>query len=156
MNCLMIETKDKRKFFTHEKNFGQLIEFSKTFGAPISLVKIKTGPVLELEELAPAICDANYQKPRINYQLLETKLSTNYRTRPNIIKAASKIKQYIVTKFKTDEVVSLKDLKNKFKRCQLSDTALCNHIRRVKDEMQKKGYTFIKVGGGKYQLNQKP
>lgn len=53
MNCLLIETKDKRKFFTHEKNFIQLIEFSKAFNAEISIVKLEEGSVLELEELAP-------------------------------------------------------------------------------------------------------
>ena len=62
MKCLLIQTKDKRKFFTHEKNFVQLIEFSKTFGAEISMVKLEEGPILELKELAPAICDPSYKK----------------------------------------------------------------------------------------------
>jgi len=35
----MIELKDRRKFFTHPKNLPELIEFSKTFGAELSVVR---------------------------------------------------------------------------------------------------------------------
>ena len=39
--CLMVETKDHRKFFTYPKNLNQLTEFYKTFGAEISVVKVE-------------------------------------------------------------------------------------------------------------------
>ena len=65
MKCLLLETKDKRKFFTHEKNFLQLIEFSRTFNAEISVVKMEQTELLDLKDLAPAICDAHYKKPKI-------------------------------------------------------------------------------------------
>ena len=72
--CLMIKTKDNRKCFTHEKYFPQLIEFSKTFGAEISIVKIKDNNVLEMNDLAPAICDANYKNDE-NYELVSIKIT---------------------------------------------------------------------------------
>lgn len=152
MNCLLIETKDKRKFFTHEKYFVQLIEFSKTFSAAISVVSLEKGPVLELEELAPAICDPAYKKPKVQYEVLETKLSNEGRCRPDILKAARKIKKYILNTFLSRGVVSLRELKRKFKKCGLSDAALCNHVRRVKAELKKQGNTIHKVGAGQYKL----
>lgn len=150
MKCLLIETKDKRKFFTHEKNFGQLIEFSKTFNAEISVVKVEKGQLLDLEELAPAICDASYKKPTAAYQIIETKLSKSGRARPNILKTAEMINKYIIEQFTSRNSVSLKDLKKKFKKYGLSDPALCNHIRRAKKELEKNGLQFVKIGAGTY------
>lgn len=153
MKCLLIETKDKRKFFTHEKNFVQLIEFSKTFNAEISVVKMDKGPLLDLEELAPAICDAGYKKPQINYEVIETKLGKTGRARPNILKTANKVNKYIVDRFTNRASVSLKDLKKRFKQFELSDAALCNHIRRAKKQLESQGLTFVKTGAGTYRVS---
>ena len=76
--CLMIKTKDNKKFFTHEKYFPQLIEFSKTFGAEISIVKIKDNNILDINELIPAICNANYKNDE-SYELVTTKIEQKKR-----------------------------------------------------------------------------
>lgn len=156
MNCLLIETKDKRKFFTHEKNFVQLIEFSKTFNAEISTVKLENGPILELEELAPAICNPHYKKNDVPYTIVENDKSTNIskkRSRNEILQIAEKVKNYLNEQFRSRNTVSLKELKNKFQKCELTDTALCNHMRRVKSELEKEGFKFLKLGAGKYKVN---
>lgn len=153
MKCLLIETKDKRKFFTHEKNFVQLIEFSKTFNAEMSIVKIEKGPLLELEELAPAICDAGYKKSQINYEVIETKLSKSGKVRPDILKNANKINKFILTRLTSRASISLKDLKSRFKQCELSDSALCNHIRRAKKQLENQGWTFTKTAAGTYKAS---
>ena len=149
MNCLLIETKG-RKFFTHEKNFVQLIEFSKAFNATISLVKLEEGPVLDLEQLAPAICDPSYEKPTADYQLIETKFTR--RSRLAALRTASQIRKYITQKFLRRESVSLKELKVKFKRHQLTTAALCNHLRVVKKTLLGQGYQIIKIGAGHYKI----
>lgn len=60
--CLLIKTKDNRKFLTHEKNLQSLIEYAKTFKSEIELVEIEKGTkVLELKGLTVALCDPNYQ-----------------------------------------------------------------------------------------------
>lgn len=153
MNCLLIETKDKRKFFTHEKNFIQLIEFSKAFNAEISIVKLEEGSVLELEELAPALCDPGYKKPKVQYEVIETKMSTEGRSRTEILRIADKVKKYVNEQFQNRNIVSLKELKKKFKRYKLTDAALCNHVRRVKSELEKEGFKFLKLGAGQYKVN---
>lgn len=150
MKCLLIQTKDKRKFFTHEKNLIQLIEFSKTFGAEISMVKLEEGPILELKELAPAICDPSYKKIKSQYSIIETKLNTNVKSREEILTIANKVKKYISEQFKNRKTVSLKELKKKFQKDNLTNAALCNHIRRVKQDFEKEGIQFVKIGAGEY------
>ena len=59
--CLLIKTKDNRKFLTHEKNLNSLIEFSKTFGAEIFTVPIaQEFSILELKDLVAALCNPQY------------------------------------------------------------------------------------------------
>lgn len=152
MKCLLIQTKDKRKFFTHEKNYVQLIEFSKTFNAEVSIVKLEQGTILELEQLAPAICDPAYKKPNAQYEVIETKMATENRTRADILKIACKVKKYVSEQFSNRNSVSLKELKRKFKKHKLTDAALCNHVRRVKQEFEKDGFKFEKIGAGTYKV----
>ena len=152
MKCLLIQTKDKRKFFTHEKNLIQLIEFSKTFGAEISTVKLEEGPILELEQLAPAICDPNYKKIKSQYSIIETK-TKDIKSRSEILDIANKVKRYICEQFKNRNSVSLKELKDKFKKENLTNAALCNHIRRVQQDFEKEGIQFVKIGAGEYKAN---
>jgi hypothetical protein len=73
--CLMIKIPDNRKFFTHEKYFPQLIEFSKIFSAEISVVKIEDDNILEFEELAPAMCNAGYKNDS-DYEVVMTKIAS--------------------------------------------------------------------------------
>lgn len=150
MRCLLIETKDKRKFFTHEKNFVQLIEFSKAFNAQISTVKLEEGTILELEELAPAICDPSYKKSDVQYKILETKLSKENRSRKDILKAATLIKKYVESKFFTRETVSIKELQKKFKKYEFTDAAMRNHIKKIMLDLENKGFRFEKIAVGTY------
>lgn len=149
MKCLLIETKDKRKFFTQEKNFIQLIEFSKTFDASLSVVDLKEGKLLEIEELASAICDPNYTNNSL-YKVLENKSVVDTKNRVETMKIAETIKKYIFQQFEKRNPVSLTELKKKFKKYELSDSALCKHIRKSKIELEKQGYKFVKTNTGEY------
>lgn len=148
--CLMIETKDHRKFFTHEKNYSQLLEFSELFNAEISIVKVNEAEILDLEQLAPAICNSEYDKI-FQYQLLEVKI-TQQRQRKKILITAKKIKAYIEAKFIRGDIVSLKGLKEEFHKNKFTDACLCNHLAQVRTSLEKKGHKIAKVGGGKYKI----
>lgn len=155
--CLMIETKDKKRLFTHETNYPDLIEFSKTFGAEISVVKVEEAEILELEELAPLICtrDGNSLEP--SYKLIQKKIAKAGRPKKLIGRAktlfqASKIRSYIELEFLTGNVISLNRIVNKFKKYDLSVSAICNHITAIRKELEKKGYKVKKLERGKYQI----
>lgn len=148
--CLMIETKDHNRFFTHEKNLPQLIEFSKAFKAEISKVQIPSETeILELEELAPALCEKKSQMA--NYKVLEVKLRPKA-NREKMLSKAKKIQQHIQGNLLSGKTVSLKELNKKYEKYQLTNACLCNHFRLIRKEMESKGRTFVKVGGGKYKL----
>lgn len=148
--CLMIETKDKKKFFTYEKNLPQLIEFSKIFGAEISTVQIPPETeILELEELAPALCEKKSQKT--NYNILEVKLKSK-ETRRVILSRARKIQKYIQNNLISGKTVSLRELSKHYKKQKLTTACLCNHFKIIRQEMESIGYVFEKIGGGKYKL----
>lgn len=69
----MIETPDKKKFFTAQKNYTKLLEFANSFNCEISTVKLEEGEILDLIPLASAIStrEDNCDKPK--YELLEKK-----------------------------------------------------------------------------------
>lgn len=152
--CLMITTKDHRKFFTYEKNYIQLLEFSKLFGAEVSIVNVKEAEVLDLPQLAPAFCDANYTpEKRPDYKVLEIKLpQRKKRNRQDILKMAQVIQGYISKSFLNGEIVSLKKLNKKFAEEKLTLACLCNHVAVAKKALEERGHRIVKVGGGQYQL----
>jgi hypothetical protein len=147
--CLMIQTNDKKKFFTHEKNLPQLIAFSKAFNAQISIVQVSNEKeILELEELAPAICEKKSQN-KTEYEIVEAKVKIKG-NRPIILKRAKIIKNNIKNNLIKGETVSLKELSQKYNT--ITTACLCNHFKQIRQELENLGYSFIKVGGGKYRI----
>lgn len=69
-NCLMVESAGK-KFFTHEENYATLIEFTNVIEAEMSIVKVKNVPILELQELASAFCNASFKSAPENIKILK-------------------------------------------------------------------------------------
>lgn len=135
MNCLMIETWDKRKLFTNRNNYSQLVEFSKTFEVKISLVKITDGTILSLEELASAICDPSFSQNN-KYDFVE------------ITKKSHPIKNYLEERFKSRKPVSLLETKEKFS--DLNESSIRNYIRSVKTSLELQGYKFKRIQTGTY------
>lgn len=150
--CLMILTDDRKKFFTHEKNLPQLMAYSQAFRAEISVVKISDEKeILDLEELAPALCDKKTQS-KTDYEIVEVKLK-HKENRLNILKRAKKIKNSIKNSLIKGKIVSLKDLSKKYSKYKITTACLCNHFKQIREELKTQGYNFTKIGGGKYKIN---
>lgn len=150
--CLLVKTKDKRKFLTHRKNLDMLEEFANTFNAEVYLVRVlgKDTEVLELEKLAPAICDSSYSTEP-NYEVVSRLLPK--RTRSSILKNASTIKGYIRRQLENGKKVSLKELKKRYKESYaVTDACLCNHLSIVRKELERNGHSVKKTGAGTYCL----
>ena len=74
MKCLMIQTKDNRKLFTHQKNYRHLLEYIKTFKAKVFIVNTDNNQkILDLNKLVSALCDKNYKIKNLNFEILEIK-----------------------------------------------------------------------------------
>lgn len=151
--CLMIKMKDKRKFFTHKSNLQQVLEFSKMFKAEISNVQVNQAEVLDLEELAPAFCDAGYQGVG-SYKILNI-MYPNRRNRRDILKNSAKIRDFIRKRLYKNGEISLGELKDHFKNEKLTTACFCNHLRFMKAEIVETGKDLVKIGTGAYRIEKK-
>ena len=143
--CLLLKTKDKREFLTEKSNYSLLLEFSKKFSIEVSVVKIKEATILELSELAAAFCNQTYSHEKTTYELIETKISQIKTPRINVIKTSEKLDEYIKKEFLANKPMSLKKLKRRFAGHELSDSCFCNHIRKIRKELEEEGYKINKT-----------
>lgn len=153
MRCLLIETKDKRKFFTNKKNLIQLNEFSKTFDSNIFIVDLQDGKLMELEDLATAICSPEYIEHDYDYKIIDqikNEIISNKTKKSKKINVGPKIQEFITKEFLEKRPISIKKIKSRFKNHSISDATFYNKIRKVKSELEKKGFKFIKVKTGVY------
>jgi len=143
MKCLMIETKDKRRFFTSKSNFMQLNEFIKVFKPNVFIVEMKKGELLEIEDLANLLCDTEYKKnEEAMYEVVkEVKIDQNKNSRIDTQKIREFIKKELISK----KTISLKRVKERFKKYDLSDSTYYNQIKAVKTELSSRGFKFVKM-----------
>jgi hypothetical protein len=150
---LMLETRDKRKFFTERSNLDQLIEFSKTFGAEISVVKTDDEvEVLDLISLASNLCDTSNSIQKPNFRVLEVKVPNPTRPRRKLLRNSKTIDKWIKNELMSGKIVLLSDLVKKYKRYDLTLGCLCNHFTKTRQELAKEGYTVEKISRGKYRI----
>ena len=149
--CLMLETRDRRQFFTHQKNLPQLMEFSKTFNAEISVVRTSEEPV-DLISLAGNLCDNNYEVHKPNFQVLEVKVARPKRTRRKLDDHVKIIRKWIKNQLIDGKSVRLCDLTKRYKKYEFSSSTLCNHFTAVRNELVDEGFRVKKEGRGVYRL----
>lgn len=75
VKCLMLETSDKKRFFTMVGNHKQLVEYCRAFGAKMFVVRaeIKKTQVMNIPRLVVALCDKSHESPKAEYKVLERK-----------------------------------------------------------------------------------
>jgi hypothetical protein len=150
MKCLLIELKDKRKFFTYEKNYPQLIEFCKSFKANLSIVNMKNGKILDLDELAPAFCNGKQKPQKYEYVVIENKIIT----KPTDVSAIyTKIQSFIRKTFLSRGVVSMKMLTKKYTKFGATYAKINAVLKNVKSDLEKNGFNVIKVSAGAYKIS---
>lgn len=150
---IMIRTKDHRKFFTHEENLCQISEFSKVFDAEVSKVIVKEAEVLDLEELAPAVCNASFKSNEpLECEVIEVKMPHKIKKRQEILSNAQKIDKYIEDQFIAKQPVSLNRISKTFQQNNLTKACLCIHLTQIRNKLLTKGFKINKVGRGEYQL----
>lgn len=71
MKCLLLETSDKKRFFTLVGNQKQLKEYCRAFNARMFIVvaDIKKSDVMDLAKLVPALCDKNYKNQKVDFKV---------------------------------------------------------------------------------------
>lgn len=64
MKCILLETKDKKRFLTSEKNLNKLKEFIKIFDIKVSLIDSEE-KLLSLNQLISVFCGTEIKKQKI-------------------------------------------------------------------------------------------
>lgn len=154
LKCLLLKTKDNRKFLTSEDNLLMVLEFVKTFNAEIYLAEIPEEShkeILKAKSLATAICDSLYQ-PKTEIKELKRLYPEEKAGRKEAIKLAQQITTYIRKQLLTGKEVSMKNLKKKYEKEKLSDACLCAHLSRIRKELVTEGLSITKLGAGRYKI----
>lgn len=148
--CLLLKTPEGRHFFTHENNFTVLVEFGRTFGAEISVVKTPDPLVLELEDLAKYIC-SQVQDEAPKYEVLEIMLSASESSKPTKKSDLSKeAYDFIRATLLDGKSISISDLATKF--TSMTRTTLSSCIQKVKKELIKENYKVVREKPGQYKI----
>ena len=169
-SCLLIKTLDDRCFFTSSENYPQLIEFAKTVGAEMSIVKAEEPvEVVELSGLVKSLCDVTKGKRDAKYQVLEKKIGSNatavvtftnkvvnkVNKREAMLSLAKEVREHVKTRLLSGETFALMDLVNHF-GSKLSASALRTHVNVVRNRLSLEGHPTDKVGVGQYRLTNPP
>ena len=159
--CLLIQTKDNRKFFTHEKNFNQLIEFANTFGAQISIVHLEHGDILDLSPLAVAMSDERYNKPS-KFTVLEKKAAGQIVATLPIASISEKVPQrqdavslraYMKGRLESGEVVDIKMVATHFPN--FTTKSISAYLTKIKRDLAQRGNVVTKLSTGRYRLQRR-
>lgn len=150
----MIELNNSRRLFTRKSNYPQLIEFSKTFGAEVSVVKVKEETeVLDLQEIPKAICSEDSPQHTPVFEIVETRLSKRrFDDRKTMLKRAERIRNHIQKRFLQGKVVKLKNIKKQYRQYGLTSSTFSNHLREVRKELSGIGHVVEKLKAGEYRL----
>lgn len=152
-SVLMIQTPNKKKYFTEVVNLPKLVKFAQIYGAELSLVESPEVETIPFETLATAFCDESYHTPRCrNIKVLRQIYPEVTRERSTMIENARLIRKFIRSKLQRKEVLQVKDVKYKFGKLKLSAPCISNHITAIRREMKKSGLDVIRIKAGSYRL----
>lgn len=139
--CILIKTKDNKRFFTHKNNLETVRKFCEAIEAEIFFATTDVKNILNTKKLTIAMCNADYKSPD-EFKILE-KIENIKNSKSSI---STDIRSYIQESFFNGKMVSLKSIKNEFKDYKLSNPSLCNHISKVRKDLSIKGFVFEKTG----------
>jgi len=126
MKCILLETKDKRKFFTYEKNLDSIQSFIQIFEVDVKKVKLKKGKILEIKDLIDCICNISNKKEELEYEIIEEPIQKSN-------KKSTTIRNFIYYQLLNNKKLSVKELKEKFKNYNLCDATFYNYLKKTKE-----------------------
>jgi hypothetical protein len=156
-HCLLVKMPDNRHFFTEIDNLPQLIEFSKSQNAEVSVVKPRQEvKLLNLSDFAKSLCDPNYNLINPQYDLIEQQIglmNAGKTPRQRLLAQAQEIRTYIESSVLSGKSISLQNLEEKFEEYNLGEAAIRKHMTFVRMKLAKSGKAVDKIGIGTYELH---
>lgn len=143
---LLIEGKNK-KILTHKNNMKYAQEIKSLFKVNLYLVTGE-GKVLDIKEVAKALCDQNY--PSYKMTILTKKPLDAKRDRKTLIDNSKKIRAFITNKLSIKKVITIQELKEKFSDLNLSNACFSKHLKASIMELEARGFIITKKSRGCY------
>ncbi len=158
IRCLLVRThtparqpngslrRQTRHFFTQKKNFNYLIEFAKSFGAELTLVRAQNVTLLPLNHLVKSFCDPLYND-KAEFTVLENMTpGKSITTQRNINPELAKIRREL----ERGRKVSVKGL---MKKSELSESTIRRYLTIVRNDLSEEGRIIKSPTRGCYQLD---
>jgi|694.fasta_scaffold12311_21 hypothetical protein len=135
--CLKIKTFDNRNFYTDIKNYKKIISYKNCLYKQISKVRYEEQILLSLKNLAIAITDNTFNDKKI--------IKKN-------INLSNEIKNYIKDSFEKNSFLNFKNLKDKFKDCDVTTANLYNYLNNIKKIYKKDGKEIKRIKSGIFKI----
>src|SRR6185312_13509524 len=142
--CLLLKFPDGREVFSSKKYHEDFMEFAKTFDVKILNVEADLPHLLEPNNIAEIFCDQNKTDfTTCSYHVVDEKKCMF--ARKKMLEKVIDIRKYIESKFLEGEVVTIKELYNKFKKRKIAVSTIYRHLAHVKDQLAKEGKEVVKM-----------
>lgn len=148
--CLMIECKDKN-IFTSKKNLPLLTEFANHFDIKLHLAKTNSQNIVSLEKIPEIFCN-QYDKTNCEFEIIKKNVINQRLSREAILRNAQLIKQKMEEFVLSKNIITFSTIQEKFNKYNLSDSALNNIFRKVREDLAKSGITVLKIKNGHYEI----
>jgi hypothetical protein len=135
--CLKIKTFDNRSFYTDFKNYKKIKSYKNCLYKQLSRVKYNEQILLSLKNLATAIADNSFNDKKI--------IKKN-------INLSNEIKKYIIESFEKNNFLNFKNLKDKFKDCDVTTANLYNYLNNIKKVYKKDGKEIKRIQSGIFKI----
>lgn len=153
--CMLFQTPDMRGFFLFKKHLHVLVPFAKHVKATMSIVKVKSSEILELNQFVERY-NSNYNANEVEFLKIrdcfpsqtkkkrqqEIGYSGKRVSRKEILGRAAAISSYIKIELSEGRPVSIQIIAKQFKNWPMAKSTISNHISKVKAELGEKGYLF--------------
>jgi hypothetical protein len=148
--CLMIECKDKN-IFTSKKNLSLLNEFANHFDIKLHFAKTDSQNIVSLEKIPEIFCN-QYDKTNYEFEIVKKNVINQRLSRQNILRNAQLVKEKMEEFVLSKNSIAFSTIQEKFNKYNLSDSALNNLFRKVREHLSKSGITVLKIKNGHYEI----
>lgn len=142
--CVMLETKDGRKFFFKKTALVSLKAFIKNFPANIFIVETDAENVKSIKENVKLICDQSYKPEDVEYKTINSPQILSKRVK------SVKVREIIKKNFIKNKKITFKEIQYIFRKVNISASSLNQYFAQIRNELESENFKINKIKNGCY------
>lgn len=150
--CLLLTTKENRKFFISRKYLKQLMEFSGNYECSISIVKTDPKNIESIQDFIKSFCHQNYTENNAKYVIMKKNLQSKKRQNTK----SEQIRNAIEKTFIQNQKASLEEIKKLFFKDNISTSSLSAYFSEVRKNLGIRGIQIEMIKKGTYVIKSSP